>query len=237
MRTIELSTLRAAAREEAALGDMAVDADVYARYERDPLEPLIGGGSAGAPIGFFGRDPGRDEIRWMEPLIGAGGKLVRSGVHRWRCGGPPPDFEAERAMSAEVFFSNTVPYKPVGNKAWSMAVKRRFRPVIASYLVDHWEGHDLITLGNVAFQWFAIDADRDQRQAMAAFWSRDDRYEASYTVTLRSPATQVDKALVLHPLPHPSPLNATWYPRFPGLLDARLVAISQRLANHSRQSG
>lgn len=226
MKTDDLAELRAAARAEAALGGMAVDVAVYERYERDPLEPLIGGGNVRAAVGFFGRDPGRDEVRWMEPLIGAAGKLVRAGVHRWKRGHAPPDFEAERAMGGEVFFSNTVPYKPLGNKAWSMAVKRRFRPMIASYLVDHWEGCDLITLGNVAFQWFAIDASRDQRQASAAFWSRDDRYEANYTVTLRSPVTGADKRLRLHPLPHPSPLNATWYPRFPGLLDNRLAAIS-----------
>ena len=226
MASDALASLTAVAREEAAKGGMAIDLATYARFERDSLEPLIGGGNHAASVGFFGRDPGRDEVRWMEPLIGAAGKLVRAGVHRWKRGGSPPDFEAERAMSAEVCFSNTVPYKPLGNKAWSMAVKRRFFPIIASYLVDHWQGRDLITLGNVAFHWFGIAATREERAALKAFWARDDRYEAVHTVTLRSPLSEHDKQIRLRPLPHPSPLNAVWYPRFPGLLDARMSALS-----------
>ena len=222
----KLVTLRAMARDEAAKGEMAIDRAAYEALGRDPLEPLIGGGNECAPVGFFGRDPGREEVRWMEPLIGSAGKLVRAGVHRWVRGSAPADFDSERQMSSEVFFSNTVPYKPLGNKAWSMAVKRRFHTVIASYLVDHWTGHDLITLGNVAFHWFAIGADRAARAQMKAFWAREDRYEASYDVELKSPLTTQSKSLRLHPLPHPSPLNATWYPRFPGLLDARLKALS-----------
>jgi uracil-DNA glycosylase len=221
-----LAELRTLARHEASQGDMAIDVAVYEALGRDPLEPLIGGGNEGAAVGFFGRDPGREEIRWMEPLIGSAGKLVRGGVYRWRHGASPPDFEAERRVSAEVFFSNTVPYKPLGNKAWSVAVKRRFHGVIASYLVDHWSGSDLITLGNVAFHWFGIGADRDERAALKAFWAREDRYEATHVVSLSSPLTGRSKSLRLHPLPHPSPLNATWYPRFPGLLEARLEALS-----------
>ena len=33
------------------------------------------------------------------------------------------------------------------------------------------------------------------------------------------------RALRLRPLPHPSPLNATWAPAFPGLLDRALAAV------------
>ena len=222
----DLASLRALARGEAAKGDMAVDVAAYTRHDRDPLEPLIGGGQSEAAVGFLGRDPGRDEIRWMEPLIGAAGKLVRAGIHRCKKGVPPPDFEAERAMSREVFFSNTVPYKPLGNKAWSMAIKRRFHPIIASYLVDHWEGMDLITLGNVAFEWFGLEASREERGELKAFWEREDRYQATHVVALTSPITGANKRIRLRPLPHPSPLNATWYPRFPGLLDDRLAALS-----------
>ena len=129
-------------------------------------------------------------------------------------------------MSEEVFFSNTVPYKPLGNKAWSMTVKRRFHGVISSYLVDHWSGSDLITLGNVAFHWFGIDAERGVRDALKAFWGRQDRYEATTSVALTSPLTGLSKRIQLHPLPHPSPLNAAWYPKFPGLLAARLEGLN-----------
>ena len=84
--------------------------------------------------------------------------------------------------------------------------------------VDHWSGTDLITLGNVAFDWFRL-ADRTLGPRLKDFWRRTDRYEASLEVELHG------KMIGLHPLPHPSPLNAVWYPRFPALLDGRLTSI------------
>ena len=72
----DLDRLAELARAEATLGDMGIDLDAYKRANRDPLEPLIGGGALEAAIGFFGRDPGRDEVTYMEPLIGAAGQLV-----------------------------------------------------------------------------------------------------------------------------------------------------------------
>ena len=226
MRVIpSLEELISLAQREALRGEMSIDLETYQRLGRDPSIPLIGGGSVGASIGFFGRDPGRDEVRHMEPLIGAAGQLVRAGVHRALHGTEPPDFAASQALASEVFFSNTVPYKPLGNKAWSMAVKRRFRAVIASYLVDHWRGRDLITLGNVAFHWFGIEGSREERARLRSFFEHEDRYERSLEVNLESPLSGGRRTLVLHPLPHPSPLNATWYKRFPALLDQRLVSL------------
>ncbi|MGM0577553.1 MAG: uracil-DNA glycosylase family protein [Myxococcota bacterium] len=225
----ELRELMDRVREEAARDDaMAIDVEACRRWGRDPLEPLLGAGEEASPIGFFGRDPGRDEVRWMEPLIGAGGRLVRAGVHRALYGEDPAGFEAERLMSRAVFFSNTVPYKPVGNKAWGMRIKRRFRPYIAEYLVDLWRGSDLVTLGNVAFHWFGLGGPREERDRLKAFWARDDRYERSVDVTLESPRTGRSRTLRLHPLPHPSPANATWFKRFPGMLDARLADLAAR---------
>ena len=221
----DVSQLFELARQEAARGDMGIDLGAYERVGRDPLEPLIGGGSLDAPIGFFGRDPGRDEITYMEPLIGAAGQLVRAGVHRAIYGTAPADFEASRTVAEHVFFSNTVPYKPLGNKAWSMAVKRRFRDVIASYLVDHWKGRDLITLGNVAFDWFGIDRPREERARLKSFFAAEARYETSLEVVVSSPLSGQQRVLLLHPLPHPSPLNATWYKRFPSLLKRRLDTL------------
>jgi len=220
-----LEELVSLARREAGRGDMSIDVDAYERVERDPMVPLIGGGAETAPVGFFGRDPGRDEVKYMEPLIGAAGQMVRAGVHRAIHGCEPPDFAASKALASRVFFSNTVPYKPMGNKAWSMAVKRRFHSVIASYLVDHWQGRDLITLGNVAFHWFGIDESRDERARLKSFFEAEGRYERSLEVEVRSPLSGMARILTLHPLPHPSPLNATWYKKFPGLLDDRLSSL------------
>ena len=51
--------------------------------------------------------------------------------------------------------TNTVPYKPPGNKAYATSVKERFRPFLCELLAVHWRGgEDLITLGTEAFQWF-----------------------------------------------------------------------------------
>lgn len=220
-----LEELNDLARREALQGEMSIDLETYDRHGREPTTPLIGGGSLEAAVGFFGRDPGRDEVRHMEPLIGAAGQLVRSGVHRALFGVDPPDFAASQATGCEVFFSNTVPYKPLGNRAWSMAVKRRFRPVIASYLVDHWRGRDLITLGNAAFHWFGIDQGREERARLLSFFKTEERYKRSLEVEVCSPLSEARKTLNLHPLPHPSPLNATWYKRFPALLDQRLSTL------------
>ncbi|MEZ4269040.1 MAG: uracil-DNA glycosylase family protein [Myxococcota bacterium] len=227
MADAQLEVLRQAARAEAGAAAMPIDTEAYTRVGRDPLEPLLGSGDLASPIGFLGRDPGRDEVRLMQPLIGAGGRLVRGALGRARGGAEPVGEEAMLRAGDGVFFSNTVPYKPLGNKAWSMGVKRRFLPIIRSLLVDVWQGAELITLGNVAFEWFAIDAPPATREAIAAHWQREDRYEASLEIEVASPRSGRVRTIRLHPLPHPSPLNATWFQRFPSMLDARLAAFAR----------
>jgi uracil-DNA glycosylase len=108
----------------------------------------------------------------------------------------------------------------LGNKAWSMAVKKRFQPLVADLLLNAWQGQDVITLGREAFFWFAINQPREQKQALEAFWAREDRFTTHIEVQLGDGSTE--RSLRLHPLPHPSPLNAIWYKRFPALLQARL---------------
>ncbi|NKF22081.1 uracil-DNA glycosylase family protein [Solimonas marina] len=200
-----------------------IDTEVYARFERDPLEPIVAHGDARARVGFFGRDPGRDEVQHLEPFIGAGGQLVRRALYQHRHGKPLPDFEASRAIGREYFWANTVPYKPVGNKAWSTSIKKRFQPLMAQVLADDWHGSEMIVLGREAFFWFGLNRSKAEREALDAFWERDDRYETSMPVTVGGAARE--RQITLHPLPHPSPLNATWYARFPALLAARLQAL------------
>lgn len=214
-----LRAVLAAMAAEAAQGRMDVDLPVYAQAGRDPHQPiLLGSGSLAAPVGVFGRDPGRFEVLHAEPFVGKGGQLVRDGMHRATRGGDCPDLAASLEVGRAFFWANTVPYKPTGNKAWSVGVKRRFVPMVQEVLVDHWAGQHLITLGNVAFDWFRL-ADRGLGPTLKAFWAQPDRYERSLEISL------CGKTFWLHPLPHPSPLNATWYGRFPGLLDARLAAL------------
>ena len=216
-------TLREAFRHEAQTLD-GIDIEAYRHFDKDPCEPIICLGPRDAPVGFFGRDPGRQEVKWGEPFIGSGGQKVREGLYRHLYGEPLPDFEASREVGRRMFWANTVPYKPVGNKAWSMAVKKRFQPLMAQLLIEHWQGRELITLGREAFAWFGIHQPREVRQALEAFWAREDRFEACHTTTLVLD-DECEATLTLAPLPHPSPLNQTWFKRFPGLLDARLKAL------------
>lgn len=200
-------------------GPLPIDLEAYAAAGLDPRTPVVAGsGDPTARVAVFGRDPGRQELVHREPFIGKGGQLVRSGLHRRLHGGDCPSLEASVEVGRRVFWGNTVPYKPKGNKVWSVAVRRRFVPVVRRLLTEVWEGDQLITLGNVAFDWFRL-AEPGLRDALRAHWAREDRYESSLRVRLGT------KEITLHPLPHPSPLNATWYPRFPGLLDRRLERL------------
>lgn len=215
---------RQAFRDLAANTD-GIDLEVYARFGKDPLEPIVGLGPREARVGFFGRDPGRDEVQHGEPFIGAGGQLVRRALYRrLHDGRDLPDFAASREVGRGFFWANTVPYKPVGNKAWSTRVKQRFQPLMAHLLVERWDGADLVTLGREAFLWFGLLQTAEMRERLEDFWQREDRFESSLAIELAVPGG-ARRALRLHPLPHPSPLNATWYKRFPALLDARLVQL------------
>ncbi len=216
MYTMAMKELLDRIAAEARTGGMNIDVETYTSAGRDPdLPVLLGSGSLTSRIGFFGRDPGRREVELGEPFIGKGGQLVRSALYRAAGGSGPLTEEEAITIGQKVFWGNTVPYKPVGNKAWSTSVKRRFLPYIRELLVVHWRGSELITLGNQAFEWFGL-ADGTLRPRLREYWKRDDRYESSLEITLDG------KTIRLFPLPHPSPLNATWHALFPSLLDARL---------------
>jgi uracil-DNA glycosylase len=213
-------SLRQAFRELAAQTE-GIDEAVYKAFEKDPLEPIIGLGPPDAPVAFFGRDPGREEVHYGEPFVGSGGQLVRRGLYRHLHDKEMPDFEASRSVGDGFFWFNTVPYKPVGNRAWSMAVKRRFHPSMRQLLIDSWQGRDIITLGREAFLWFGLEQPREVRQRLEAFWQRDDRFSAHWDIELTGERGST-RTFRLHPLPHPSPRNMTWFKRFPDLLDTRL---------------
>ncbi|WP_417777524.1 uracil-DNA glycosylase family protein [Stutzerimonas xanthomarina] len=215
--------LRQAFRELAEQTE-GIDETVYRAFDKDPLEPIIGLGPADAPIAFFGRDPGREEVRHGEPFIGGGGQLVRRALYRHVHSEEMPDFEASQAIGDGFFWINTVPYKPLGNRAWSMAIKRRFQPLMRQLLLDHWQGRDVITLGREAFLWFGLEQPREVRQQLEAFWQREDRFTAHFDLELTEEAG-IRRTFRLHPLPHPSPRNLTWFKRFPALLEARLQQL------------
>src|SRR3546814_17762124 len=84
------------------------------------------------------------------PFIGAGGQLVRRALYQHRHGQPLPDFAASRLIGLDYFWANTVPYKPVGNKAWSTKIKKRYQPRMAQVLADDGRGEQQIVLGREA---------------------------------------------------------------------------------------
>ncbi len=211
--------LLAAVRREAARAEFPIDRPVYEKAGKDPLDPILFGGSLEAPVAVLGRDLGKDEVAHGQPLIGAGGRLVRQGLLKAR-GLSPSKAEDPWLESALKFalLTNTVPFKPPGNKAYPDRVKERFRPFVAELLVGFWTGDRVLTLGTEAFQWFARYADPG---ASEAFWAREDRYEADFPCTVVAGAQS--KPVIVAPLPHPSPLNQRWYAKFPDLLAARLA--------------
>ncbi|HEY0634628.1 MAG TPA: uracil-DNA glycosylase family protein [Gammaproteobacteria bacterium] len=207
-----------------------IDTEVYAAYGKSPLEPVIGLGDINARVGFFGRDPGRDEVQHQMPFIGTGGQKVRGALYRHLYGSELPDFTASVQVGEPFFWANTVPYKPLGNKAWSMKVKKQFQPLMAELLLTTWHGRDIITLGREAFLWFGINQPKAVQQRLNAFWEQQERFESCIAVELAC-VSGAQRTLRLHPLPHPSPLNATWYKRFPELLTQRLRQLEVRRDN------
>ncbi|MFO0951694.1 MAG: uracil-DNA glycosylase family protein [Isosphaeraceae bacterium] len=223
MRTIQ--GLIEAVEAEARRSPFPVDTPVYTKAGRAPLVPVLFAGSLDAPVCVIGRDLGRDAVAAGQPLIGAGGRLVRAGFYRAIHGRDAPTPAIDRGLESvleHVLLTNTVPFKPPGNKAYSSQVRERFRPFLAELLVAHWKGNRVITLGNEAFHWFEPYV--DDPAALATFWAKEDRYESSLRcrVFFEHAGGRSGRELVVEPLPHPSPLNARWYGLFPGLLAGRL---------------
>ena len=215
-----VNTLIADVRREAEHADFPVDRPVYEKAGKNPFDPVLFAGSLTSPVCIFGRDLGKDEVARGQPLIGAGGKLVRQGLIR-AFGG-----EGLEAALQWALLTNTVPYKPPGNKAYPESVKARFRPFVAELLTRFWTGNHVICLGNEAYQWFAPYT---APGASKEFWKREDRYENDLNCMIKvvSEGKSWEKQISLSPLPHPSPLNARWYGRFPQLLDSRLTKIAK----------
>jgi uracil-DNA glycosylase len=208
---------------EARKGDMSLDLAPYKVAKRDAYVPILFAGNLDANVAVMARDLGWKEVINGQPLIGDAGQRVRRTLYRSLFGeeAPTDDVELKRAME-HILFTNTVPYKPVGNKAYPNAIKERFRPYILELLTCHWKGDHIIPMGTEAFMWYAPYVDAG---AMEAFWKRKDRYEAELPATLVADCdgNTVRKHVTLAPLPHPSPLNRTYLELFPELLQKRLA--------------
>lgn len=230
--------LIAAVRREADAADFPIDEPVYCRAGRDPKDPILFAGSLEAPVCFVGRDLGKDEVAAGQPLIGAAGRLVRIGIlSAW------DDQDVAESRTAKerplqdalehALLTNTVPYKPPGNKAYAESVRRRFRPFLEKLLSQYWKGHHLITLGTEAFQWFEPYADPAE---LSSRGKTEARFESAFRCRLpRDDGEQCQgKEITVFPLPHPSPLNQRWYGKFPEMLAGRLAEVRERLEDKTK---
>jgi uracil-DNA glycosylase len=209
-------------QQEAEKEPFPIDIPIYEAAEWQPTKPILYAGHLKSELCFFARDLGKDEIYARQPLYGAAGTLVRKGLYRALYGKETDNKKELETICSRVFLTNTVPYKPPGNKAYSAEVKRRFRPFLERLLVLHWQGKQIITLGNEAFDWFTYYEREDE---ITRFFKKPDRYNDRIEVTLKAKDEEGrshQKTVTLMPLPHPSPLNQKYYAIFPQLLRERL---------------
>ena len=223
-----IETLIAQIQAEAEREEFPIDIPVYESAHKNPYQPILYFGNLNSNICFFGRDLGRDEVIAGQPLIGAAGKLVRQGFYRAIHQRDTEDQDQLESIKDRLILTNTVPYKPPGNKAYTKKVKQRFRPFIEQLLVHNWQGTQIITLGTEAFKWFEHYS---TKQEFTNFWSQgDSRYESSLTVDLTAYACDLDlqhsKKVTIYPLPHPSPLNQKYYYKFPQMLQETLSRLA-----------
>jgi len=212
---------------EAERESFPLDVEVYQAAGKVPTKPILYAGNPKSEICFFGRDLGKDEVFASQPLIGASGRLVRDGFYQSVYGQKSADrTQINQVCCERLFLTNTVPYKPPGNKAYTTEVKERFRPFLQRLLVREWQGHHIITLGTEAFKWFAAYGEKGE---IVKFFQREDKYSAKISVNLidhDEEGKQYERRVTLLPLPHPSPLNQQYYAKFPQLLQARLQDLT-----------
>ena len=221
-----IATLIAQVQQEAQREEFPIDIPVYQSANLEPTKPILYAGNLLSPLCFFGRDLGKDEVHARQPLIGAAGTMVREGfyyaIHQQKA---PSRKDLDTTIIERVLLTNTVPYKPPGNKAYLMKVKQRFRPFLEQLFVFYWQGNQIITLGTEAFKWFTPYGDKGE---VDSFYRGSDRFVDKLTVNLSATddlGMTHQRSITLLPLPHPSPLNQKYYRAFPGMLQKRLAQV------------
>ena len=219
-----LDSLLAEIAGEAEGKPFPLDRPAYAAAGREPLIPILFAGNLGAGLCVMGRDLGRQEVARGQPLCGAAGRNLRRGLFTHFFARQPKDGAELDLVLSRVLLTNTVPFKPPGNKPYAPEVVERFRPFAERLLVRHWQGGDLITLGAGALAWFAPYGPEG---AVAALAADPERFVKSLEVEIRASfgGEVAAKTVRLSPLPHPSPLNVRYFKAFPTLLAARLAQL------------
>jgi uracil-DNA glycosylase len=222
MDQASITGLIAAVKKEAAREPFSIDTAVYRAANMDAGEPILFAGNLTSRLCFFARDLGKDEVKARQPLFGAAGKLVRRGVYQALYGKSAENDESLSAVLSQLLLTNTVPYKPLGNKAYPPGVRERFRPFLERLLVCHWQGNWIMPLGSEALSWFT-----PYGAEVAALVNDQDRFSKTVQVSLRMQSAQGEirtRNITLAPLPHPSPLNQKYYALFPQMLQTRMQA-------------
>jgi uracil-DNA glycosylase len=75
---VSLEALLKEIEVEAARAPFPVDTPVYEQVGRDPKVPIAYGGNLEARICSFGRDPGRDEVKYAQPWARRRGRTIRA---------------------------------------------------------------------------------------------------------------------------------------------------------------
>lgn len=222
----DIATLIDRVRQEAEREEFPLDLPVYEAALLKPTDPVLYAGNLQSPLCFFGRDLGKDEVQARQPLIGASGTIVREGfyyaIHQQKAASRQ---ELDATTCDRVLLTNTVPYKPPGNKAYTIKIKERFRPYVERLLMFYWQGSQIVTLGTEAFKWFSPYG---QKGELDNFFKKSDRFEAILNLNLTATDAMGithQKQISLLPLPHPSPLNQKYYAAFPRMLQHRLAQV------------
>ena len=221
--------IRASARRE----EFQIDVPIYERFKKDPFQPILYAGSLQAPVCIFGHDLGKDEVRLGQPLIGAGGKLVRQGLVRaWQAeGSEEVDSTGELQVALRyALLTNTVPYKPPGNKAYSDPVKKHSGRSCSSFSPG--SGADI-----TSYLWAPRPFAGSSLTAIFKSFAHSGRSDARFDfvfpcrlpVAVNEGSRPEDKPVAVMPLPHPSPLNRRWLGEFPAMLARRLSQIRSEI--------
>ena len=125
-----IENLIALIQGEAERETFAIDTPVYQAAGLKSTFPILYAGNLNSKLYFFARDLGKDEVIARQPLIVAVGTLVRQGVHLATYKQQPTNKEDLQKVCDRVFLTNTVPYKPPGNKAYLAVATKLFRTYI-----------------------------------------------------------------------------------------------------------
>lgn len=199
-------------------GHRELDADAHG----PELRPVLPQGPRDAAICFVGRDPGESEAKRGLPFIGDSGKLLRNCLLDVYAPSRVRSEESRLEVGERFFWSNTVPFKPKDNKAWSQRVRAACQPMLLQLLQGQWAGREVVTFGTEAFFWFGIGQPGEIRGKLRDFWDQGD---SKYEQAIEVPLGGLPRTVRLHPMPHPSPANARWRARFPALFKQRLLRL------------